>query len=620
MHRVIFTSFLAAIVITTSFLAGERQASAQRAGLWPKGASTSLKLVRHEIQVQIRQPLAEITVTQVFDNPQPFQLEAYYYYPVPSGATVSNLALWVNGKRREARVMERQRAREIYQGIVDEKRDPALVERLSDELFRIRIFPVPARGRQQVQLRFVQPVGQIAPGHYRLLLRRPPGPTSHALRLAVTLEPAGSLQRAWIVGHPGRLERSVSGRIYELPMAAAPRSFERDIELHFQLRQPSQATALAVADGPGHSIVVAEVARDLDDAGTRARRVALLLDTSSSMKQHLTRARSLAGKTLTAQPPRGDTLVQLVPFSLLPREGAHLLMQPATRARIQDLIEEVNRTDAAGGSAFVPAFEKALAARADQVVLITDGASPYHQAELEHLLRTIFDQRGISVSVLLLGDGSGAQIDTLRQLAKISGGIFERPGNDPDRDHALVARLGSLAPPPVVRVNETPMHLLSAGPHRLLVAGRIPSSNAGWLTLAPADDRSVDLVLPGSPRAAPGAAALWANAEIDHLERRIKVFNEEEQLRERVVELSRRYRVASEYTAFLVTETDADYLRPTSGRKWQRQVQQMGDGASAPASSSSPFHSTPEPHEYALMILGMILLLTARRRGWIGAR
>jgi len=145
-------------------------------------------LVRHDVQVRIRQPLAEVTVTQVFDNPQPFQLEAYYYYPVPDGATVSNLALWVNGERREARVMERQRAREIYQGIVNEKRDPALVERLSDELFRIRIFPVPARGRQRVELRFVQPVEQLAPTHYRLLLKRPPGPTSHALRLAAALE------------------------------------------------------------------------------------------------------------------------------------------------------------------------------------------------------------------------------------------------------------------------------------------------------------------------------------------------------------------------------------------------------------------------------------------------
>jgi len=86
-------------------------------------------------------------------------------------------------------------------------------------------------------------------------------------------------------------------------------------------------------------------------------------------------------------------------------------------------------------------------------------------------------------------------------------------------------------------------------------------------------------------------------------------------LRPRIVALSRRHRVASEYTAYLVTETDADYLRPTSGQKWQRQVKRMGDDAPSPSS----FHSTPEPHEVLLVGLGLLLLWAARRRGWIGA-
>ena len=252
----------ATCVFTLALLLTSSLAEAQRSGLWPQGGQTSLKLVRHDVQVRIDQPLAELTVTQAFDNPSSLQLEAYYYYPVPRGATVTNLALWVNGVRREARVMERQKAREIYQGIVNQKRDPALVERLSDGLFRIRIFPVPARGRTRVELRFAQPLELLEPGHYRLLLRKPPGQTSHALRLGLELLPAATPQRAWLVGYSGRLARqtAAAGPVYALPMAAAQRSFERDIEVHFTLPEQSAARiAVAAKRGAEASTFVAQL-------------------------------------------------------------------------------------------------------------------------------------------------------------------------------------------------------------------------------------------------------------------------------------------------------------------------------------------------------------------------
>jgi Ca-activated chloride channel family protein len=566
-------------------------------------------------------------VTQEFDNPSSVQLEAFYYYPVPRGATVTNLALWVNGKRREARVMERQKAREIYQGIVNEKRDPALVERLSDELFRIRIFPVPARGRQRVELRFAQPLELVGTGHYRLALRRPPGPTCHVLRLGVDLLPAATPRRAWLVGYPGRLARE--GRSYRLPLAATQRSFERKIEIHYTLPPRSADRVAVAARRTGEeTLFVAELPRS---TGRDARReVALLVDLSASMLEgaRAARAKEVAGALLDALPAWSS--VQLLPFDILPRQGPDELragaMVTASAARVRGLREWLSKQEASSGSAFVPAFEAALRAGARQIVLVTDGASPDHQAELEHLLRQIFDQRGVSVSVVLVGStrsGAAPQLDPLRDMVRITGGVFSRRSGEADLA-ALARRLLARPQPRSARalaagalVDGASLHVLPGASRRqVLVAGRVPAG-LGSLQVSLADGRRRSLELPGpaDPRAqARDAGALWAHAEIGRLMERIKLFSEEDKLRPRIVALSRRHRVASEYTAYLVTETDADYLRPTSGRKWQRRVRRMGDDAPAPS-----FHSTPEPHEVLLVGLGLLLLWAARRRGWIGA-
>lgn len=602
-------------------------AGAQQAGLWPRGAGGSLKLVRHDVQVRIHQPLAEITVTQEFENPHAVQLEAYYYYPVPRGATVTNLALWVNGKRREARVMERQKAREIYQGIVNEKRDPALVERLSDELFRIRIFPVPARGRQRVELRFAQPLELVERGHYRLTLRRPPGPTCHVLRLGVELLPAATPERAWLVGYSGRLARE--GRVYRLPLAAAPRSFERSIELHYVLpAQSADGVAVAARRGGDETLFVAELPRP-DDRDAH-RQLALLVDVSSSMLggARVKRAKQLAAALLDALPASAS--VQLLPFDILPRRGPRALrageLAAADGARIRALREWLEEQEPGGGSAFVPAFEAALRARAQQIVLITDGASPNHQAELEHLLRQIFDQRGVTVSLVLVGsqEGTGAQLDPLRDMVRLTGGVFAlRPGEA--ELQTLARRLLARPQPRTARalsggapIEGASLHVLpGASLRRVLVAGRVPSTTRALQVLL-ADGRRHTVQLPGpaDPRPqARDAGALWAHAEIGRLMEQIKLFSDEEKLRPRIVALSKQHRVASEYTAYLVTETDADYLRPTSGQQWQRQVKRMGDDAPPPHG----FHSTPEPHEVLLVGLGLLLLWAARRRGWIGA-
>ncbi len=60
--------------------------------------------------------------------------------------------MYVGGKRMKGELLDKDRARQIYEEIVRRAKDPGLLEYMDGNLLRLRIFPVPARGTQKVRL------------------------------------------------------------------------------------------------------------------------------------------------------------------------------------------------------------------------------------------------------------------------------------------------------------------------------------------------------------------------------------------------------------------------------------------------------------------------------------
>ncbi len=599
-------------------------AAAQRLGLWPDGG-TALPLVRHDVQVNINHPVAETVVTQEFDNTHTFDLEATFYYPVPAGATVAGMALWVKGERREARMLERQKAREIYDGIVRKNRDPALLERVDGNMFKIRIFPVLARTRTRVEVRFVQPVAGGANGRYSLTLRKPPGATIHALRLGVQLNAPFALSGVRLSGYPAGFRQQGQG----LAMArrASVRSFTRDITLSYGASGGKRTAAMAAVRKGGEQLVVAEIPSRPRQAGVR--RVAVLVDVSKTMRPHLPAARKLTRHLLDSLDD-GDRAA-VVPFDLLPRGSARLApLGLQTRARLASALDGLSGDR---GTAFVPAFRAALDAGARHIICITDGGSRYHQAELEALLRLLWDSPHVTVSMIRpegmvqaevaaapatrgAVSAQGHNADAAQDLARSSGGLFHALGSESDlvsladRLVGVPRRVAATLPDDTGEVQ-----VLSRDAGRLLLALRLPLASAtATVRLHAEQPWDLPLDLRRATTGVRGAGALVASASISALMRKIKLVGEEPALRESIVKLSKDHMVLSEYTALLATETDAQYNNPTSGRKWQRQTPGFGDDL-----PSTSFGSTPEPHEIMLIGLAMLALMAARKKGWLGA-
>ncbi|MBC7236916.1 MAG: hypothetical protein H5T69_13835, partial [Chloroflexi bacterium] len=114
----------------------------------------SLAIKYHRVTVTIEDGVATTHVDQVFLNENPQDIEGEYIFPLPEGASISSFALWVDGQRLEAQALDSEEARRIYEEIVRQQRDPALLEYAGRNAFRARIYPIPGYGEKRVELEY----------------------------------------------------------------------------------------------------------------------------------------------------------------------------------------------------------------------------------------------------------------------------------------------------------------------------------------------------------------------------------------------------------------------------------------------------------------------------------
>jgi hypothetical protein len=97
-------------------------------------------------------------VEHVFFNSTEDRMEGTFRFPLPPHALLVGLAMEVNGKLVEGEIVEREKAQRVYQSIVDEMRDPALLEWEQGNTFKLRVFPIEARQEKRVVLRYLAPL------------------------------------------------------------------------------------------------------------------------------------------------------------------------------------------------------------------------------------------------------------------------------------------------------------------------------------------------------------------------------------------------------------------------------------------------------------------------------
>ena len=126
--------------------------------LMPRSGEPPIRVQSHRVRAMMEDGIARTTVRQTFLNPYDRELEAIYVFPLPEGAALVEVAMEVGGQRLEGLLAERKQARRVYDQIVRQRRDPALVEQIGRNTFRLSVYPVVPHQPTVVEITYLEHV------------------------------------------------------------------------------------------------------------------------------------------------------------------------------------------------------------------------------------------------------------------------------------------------------------------------------------------------------------------------------------------------------------------------------------------------------------------------------
>src|SRR5262245_21665078 len=116
----------------------------------------SYKIKELDYHAKVVDQVAQVQVTQSFVNTGSAQMEVAFVFPIPYDGAIDRMTFMVDGKEYDAKLLQKDDARRIYEGYVRRNQDPALLEWVGYGMFQTSVFPVPPGAERKVTLKFSQ--------------------------------------------------------------------------------------------------------------------------------------------------------------------------------------------------------------------------------------------------------------------------------------------------------------------------------------------------------------------------------------------------------------------------------------------------------------------------------
>jgi hypothetical protein len=158
---------------------GSPHAGGALIALDPDGQEAKLSLRKYRVDVHIEDGFARTTIDQTYFNHTPSRLEGTFCFPLPPDASLSRLAMYVDGTLMEGGMVERDYGRQVFETIVYRQKDPALLEWVDGSTFKMRVFPLEGRQEKRLVLSYTQKLPTL---YGRTTYRFPTGHSLGAVR------------------------------------------------------------------------------------------------------------------------------------------------------------------------------------------------------------------------------------------------------------------------------------------------------------------------------------------------------------------------------------------------------------------------------------------------------
>ena len=605
------------------------------------GRAVPLHLGYHKVDAVIKDQLCETTIEESFVNDSGATLEGVFRFPLPADAAIAGFGMWVGNELVEADVVERGRARQIYEEILRRKKDPGLLEWAGGNIFQANVYPIPPHGEKRIRIRYTQVLAREGTTlRYRYALKSELT-RAHPLRdlqIAVTVQ--SELPIGTVSSPTHELQLRQDQHTATARFSAQEYTPQQDFELQIPLTANAPVTTIAHSkDGEGWFL--AWLSLPGSEAGWQRATtpesapldLVLVADTSGSMQK----------SDREAQQQFVAAMLQLLSpqdrFRLLCCDVApHWLQQdaaPADAEHRQAALDFLQQRSSLGWTDLDAAFAAvtAVSTKDTLVVYVGDGIETAGDADGNALAQRLTRLAGKG-RFCAVATGSSFDKAVLTAIAA-QGGSLREVGDDAAasafalldeaaapalRDvHVRFDRLSTAAVYPTVLPNLArgaqqvvvgrfdPNQPLDKPPS-ITVTGMLDGREQAFTSLIelPADGGGNSFV----PR-------LWARAHIDAL----LLQGGGKPTQDAIVAASQRYGIITPYTSLLVLENDADrqefgVVRTVKASDGEAFFAKARDAAQQAALQQAMAQARSWRLQLRLMALQQIKALGADLYGW----
>ena len=548
----------------------------------PPRPIAQLAIKYHHVTVTIDNQLAVTHVDQVFFNPNEWPVEGTYLFPLPREAVVNDFTLWIDGQPVKGEVLDAQQARRTYEEIVNNLRDPALLEYAGQGAVRASIFPIPPQGERRIELEYSQAltaenglVGYIYPLNTEKFSVEPLQDVS----IQVEIRDRQAIRAAYSPSHAVAVDKRDAHTVvagYEAQNVLPDSDFvlyysvgENEAFHLFSYRDPGDPQ-----DSDGFFLALLAPRPEVNPEPV-AKDVLLVLDHSGSMDgEKFQQAQQALGYILGHLNPQDRFYLQAFSTGI---DAYSDRLRPAEEAA--EAQAWVDRLGAVGSTDINRALLEAAVVidpeRPTYLIFMTDGLPTVGVVDTQEILKNF--AREARPNLRLFAFGVGYDVDTvlLDGLSQEHHGLstYVRPGES--IDEVVSAFYERVSTPVLTNLSidfgelntydmyPNPLPDLFAG-SQVVIVGRYREGGTTDITLTGEVNgqaqsfrfarQSFASDSRGNLDSSAMLPRLWATRKIGYLLNQVRRNGADQETIDQIVALSIRYGIVTEYTSYLVTE------------------------------------------------------------------
>jgi Ca-activated chloride channel homolog len=553
-------------------------------------AFAPLEISFAKINTRITDQIAVTKVDQEFYNPNAARLEGTFVFPVPKGAQIDKFTMEIDGKQVEAELLPADKARRIYEDIVRNMRDPALLEYAGRDLFKLRIFPIEPQGKKRITLSYTQLLkadNNLVSYELPLNTEKFSAKPIKNVSVKIELETQRAIKTIYSPSHNVEIKRDGARRAI-LGYEASDVKPDTDLQVYFSTEKNELGVNLLTSKSEGkdgYFLLLVSPGVDVKQAQVIPKDVIFVLDTSGSMAgKKIVQARKAL--QFCVDNLNDNDRFEIVRFSTEVEPLFEKLVEASesNRSKATEFVKDLKAT---GGTAIDDALKRSLKLRDSAenerpfvVIFLTDGRPTVGTTDEDEIV-THVKKSSRHTRIFCFGIGTDVNAHLLDKITEETRAFSQYVLPEEDIEVKVSNFFAKIKEPVLanpklkftgdIRISKTypaPLPDIFKG-EQIVVVGRYSGKGDSAVVIegninGETKKFSYDVRFSAESSEHDFIPRLWATRRVGYLLDEIRLHGENGELRDEVTDLARKYGIVTPYTAYLIVEDEKQRNVPLS--------------------------------------------------------